>query len=85
MGRLVAGQFGGPVRRYPYQKDSYVRDEALIKRGLLRSKWPIQHGTVTNGDYMEIIWHHNSYEELRAAPRTPSAVDGGAIEPQGQP
>lgn len=48
--------------------DSYIGDEAQVKRGVLSLRYPIEHGIVTNWDDMEKIWHYTFYNELRIKP-----------------
>eukprot|EP00735_Rhodelphis_limneticus_P009724 TRINITY_DN2858_c0_g1::TRINITY_DN2858_c0_g1_i3::g.5905::m.5905 TRINITY_DN2858_c0_g1::TRINITY_DN2858_c0_g1_i3::g.5905 ORF type:complete len:409 (-),score=99.28,sp/P07829/ACT3_DICDI/73.80/0.0,Actin/PF00022.14/3.1e-147,ESSS/PF10183.4/0.39 TRINITY_DN2858_c0_g1_i3:273-1499(-) len=49
-------------------QDTYIGNEAQSRRGILRLKYPIEHGIVTNWDDMEKIWYHTFYNELRVAP-----------------
>ncbi|ERM99458.1 hypothetical protein AMTRI_Chr12g233950 [Amborella trichopoda] len=47
------------------QKDTYVGEEALSKRGVLSLKYPIDHGIVTDWEDMERIWQHTFEGGLR--------------------
>ena len=38
-------------------KEAYVGDEAQQKRGVLKLKYPVEHGIVTNWDDMEKYLH----------------------------
>lgn len=49
-------------------KDTYIGEEALSKKGVLKLMYPIEHGIITNWDDMEKIWHHCFYNELRVHP-----------------
>ena len=62
------------------QEDCYVGDKAMEKRGVLRLKYPIQHGTITNWDDMEKVWVH-CYDEQLAV----KAEDQGVLVTGGPP
>lgn len=38
------------------EKDVYVGDDAMAKRGVLKLTYPIEHGIIENWDDMEKIW-----------------------------
>jgi actin beta/gamma 1 len=46
----------------------YIGHEAQYKRGILNLYYPIQHGTVTNWEDLERIYHYEFYDDLRIAP-----------------
>ncbi|KAL8588506.1 hypothetical protein ACOMHN_022293 [Nucella lapillus] len=57
-------------------KDSYVGDEASVKRDVLYPKTPvpIERGIITDWDGMEKVWHHTFYNELRVDPEEYSVL-----------
>lgn len=47
--------------------DVFIGRKAQELRGLLKIKYPIEHGIVTDWDDMERIWKHIYEEELKTA------------------
>jgi actin-related protein len=48
--------------------DTFIGRRVEELRGLLKIKYPIEHGIVTDWDDMERIWQHIYSEELKAMP-----------------
>ncbi|KAL8265824.1 hypothetical protein R6Q59_003168 [Mikania micrantha] len=48
--------------------NKFVGDEALSGGGHMILTYPIEHGTISDWDDMEKIWHHTFYNELRVDP-----------------
>jgi len=46
-------------------KDYFVGEEAQQKRGILKLKYPLEHGIVQNWEDMEKVWRHTFDNELR--------------------
>ena len=62
-----------PIVGEPLQpgKDSYVGDEARLRRGILKYKFPSESAAPPdsiNWDHVEKVWFHAFYNELRVAP-----------------
>lgn len=50
------------------QRDAYVGDEAIHKRGVLNLYYPVKHGIIDNWDDIEKVWHHCYFSELLVPP-----------------
>ena len=65
------------------QKDEYVGDAAMARRGILIIKYPLEHGIVTNWENMEKIWYHCFHTELRVDPQEhPVLVTEAPLNPK---
>jgi len=65
------------------QKDAYIGEEALTKRGIMTLKYPIVHGVIVNWDDMENVWSHAFYNELRVAPEeSPTLLTDPPLNPK---
>jgi len=49
-------------------KDLYVGKDAIEKRGVLTLHYPVEHGVISNWDYMTKIWNYTYFKELRVDP-----------------
>lgn len=49
-------------------KEVYVGDEAISKKGVLTLRYPIEHGIVNHWEDMTKIWHHAFFNEVRVSP-----------------
>lgn len=49
-------------------KNIFVGDDAQAKRGVLKLRYPIEHGVVSDWNDMERIWEYTFYDQLRVEP-----------------
>jgi len=54
--------------------DYFVGAKAEALRGLLKIKYPLEHGIVTDWADMEHIWNH-AYQELKTSPEDVCEID----------
>ena len=45
--------------------DTFIGNSAQQYRGLLKIRYPLEHGIVTNWDDMERVWQHVYNDELK--------------------
>ncbi|CAJ1350598.1 unnamed protein product [Effrenium voratum] len=56
------------------QKDIYMGEEALAKRGVVSISYPIEHGIVKDWSDMEKVWHHTFFDALRVNPEDQACI-----------
>lgn len=63
--------------------EAYVGSSARQNRGLLRLKYPIEHGIVNDWEDMERLWHYTFTKELKTAPEEhPLLVTEAPLNPR---
>lgn len=63
------------MKHNPDDRDQvFVGDDAQMKRGILKLRYPIEHGIVTDWDDMMKVWEHTFYNQLRVDPRGRSVM-----------
>lgn len=65
--RIMAGSLGDDTK-WRTQDEMLVGEVAQKNRGLLKLKYPIEHGIVTDWDDMERLWFHTYTQDLKAVP-----------------
>ncbi len=65
---IVGKPKGASAMQGVTQKQVYIGDDAMAKRGVLNLRYPISAGIVTDWQDMEAVWHHTFYNELRVNP-----------------
>ncbi|KAJ6235650.1 actin-7-related [Anaeramoeba flamelloides] len=75
-GDVPIGHFATRLGRYSNadldeenKKKYFIGKEAQEKRAILKLSSPLEHGIITNWDYMEKIWNHSFEEILKANPK----------------
>lgn len=65
------------------EKEFFIGEDAIAKRGVLTLDYPLQNGIVQNWDYMEKIWKHCYFDQLKADPeKHPVLLTEAALNPK---
>ncbi|MHA1669566.1 MAG: actin, cytoplasmic 2 [Promethearchaeota archaeon] len=51
-----------------YSREWYIGEEAMELKGLMKLRFPIEHGIIDDWTLMERIWHYTFYSDLRVDP-----------------
>ena len=64
-------------------KDCYIGEDAINKKGVLSLKYPLNNGIVKNWGDMEKIWRHCYFDQLKADPEMhPVLLTEAALNPK---
>mmetsp|Transcript_39254 Transcript_39254/g.73230 ORF Transcript_39254/g.73230 Transcript_39254/m.73230 type:complete len:378 (-) Transcript_39254:37-1170(-) len=64
-------------------KELFLGDEAVGKRGVLQLSYPIEHGIVKDWSELEKVWHHTFFDALRVNPEDqPCVVTEAPLNPK---
>jgi actin-related protein len=64
-------------------KDCYIGDDAIAKKGVLKLSYPLNNGIVENMDDMILIWRHCYFEQLKVDPdQHPVLLTEAALNPR---
>ena len=64
----IVGRHRGRLMAGTGLKEAYIGDAALAKRGILKLRYPVEHGMICNWDDLEEVWRHCFLEELHVKP-----------------
>lgn len=67
----------------PKKEAVFIGDEAVTKDGVLRLRYPMEHGVVTNWDDYEAVWRHIFFDRLLVRPeRRPVLLTEPPLNPR---
>lgn len=73
----------GTVMAGTDNKEYFLGEEAMAKKGVLSINYPIEHGIVKDWNDMEKVWHHTFFDALRIDPeKHPVIVTEAPLNPK---
>lgn len=73
----------GTVMAGTNNREYFLGEEAIAKRGVLSITYPIEHGIVKDWNDMEKVWHHTFFDALRVDPeKHPVIVTEAPLNPK---
>jgi len=80
---LIGRPKHGSVMPGSEDRECFLGEEAMAKKGVLALSYPIEHGIVRDWNDMEKIWHHTFFDALRVNPEEhPVVVTEAPMNPK---